>query len=149
MIGILIIAHGTLAESLIHCASHVLGKRPMRVRQLGVTIHDDPAAILPQAQDLVAHLDDGNGVLILTDIYGATPCNLASKLLQPGRVEGIAGVNLPMLIRALTYRDRPLEQMIAKAISGGCEGVVRMPKEQAQDQPQDQRQGAGPADASH
>ncbi|MCE2948682.1 MAG: PTS sugar transporter subunit IIA [bacterium] len=141
MIGILIIAHGTLAESLIHCASHVLGKRPMRVRQLGVTIHDDPAAILPQAQDLVTHLDDGSGVLILADIYGATPCNLASKLLQAGRVEGIAGVNLPMLIRALTYRDRPLEQMIAKAISGGCEGVVRMPQEQPQ--------GAGPADAAH
>lgn len=132
MIGILIIAHGTLAESLIHCASHVLGKRPMRVRQLGVTIHDDPVAILPQAQDLVAHLDDGNGVLILTDIYGATPCNLAAKLLQEGRVEGIAGVNLPMLIRALTYRDQPLEKMIAKAISGGCDGVVRMPPAQAE-----------------
>ncbi|MBC7781800.1 MAG: PTS sugar transporter subunit IIA [Proteobacteria bacterium] len=128
MIGILIIAHGTLAESLIHCASHVLGKRPMRVRQLGVTIHDDPLAILPQAQDLVTHLDDGNGVLILTDIYGATPCNLATRLLQPGRVEGIAGVNLPMLIRALTYRDKTLDAMIRKAISGGCDGVMRMPQ---------------------
>jgi len=128
MIGILIIAHGTLAESLIHCASHVLGKRPMRVRQLGVTIHDDPQAILPQAQDLVEHLDDGNGVLLLTDIYGATPCNLASKLLQPGRVEGLAGVNLPMLIRALTYREKSLDEMIQKAMSGGCEGVVRMPQ---------------------
>ena len=145
MIGILIIAHGTLAESLIHCASHVLGKRPMRVRQLGVTIHDDPAAILPQAQDLVAHLDDGNGVLILTDIYGATPCNLASKLLQPGRVEGIAGVSLPMLIRALTYRDKPLEQMLAKAISGGRDGVVRMPQQPEHGSGTD----TGQADAAH
>jgi PTS system ascorbate-specific IIA component len=145
MIGILIIAHGTLAESLIHCASHVLGKRPMRVRQLGVTIHDDPAAILPQAQDLVAHLDDGNGVLILTDIYGATPCNLASKLLQPGRVEGIAGVSLPMLIRALTYRDKPLEQMLAKAINGGCDGVVRMPHQPDHGSGND----TGQADAAH
>jgi PTS system ascorbate-specific IIA component len=143
VIGILIIAHGTLAESLIHCASHVLGKRPMRVRQLGVTIHDDPVAILPQAQDLVAHLDDGNGVLILTDIYGATPCNLAAKLLQEGRVEGIAGVNLPMLIRALTYRDQPLEKMIAKAISGGCDGVVRMPPAQVEGS------GPGQPDAAH
>jgi len=145
MIGILIIAHGTLAESLIHCASHVLGKRPMRVRQLGVTIHDDPAAILPQAQDLVAHLDDGNGVLILTDIYGATPCNLASKLLHPGRVEGIAGVSLPMLIRALTYRDKPLEQMLAKAISGGRDGVVRMPHQQGHESGTDR----GQTDAAH
>jgi len=133
VIGVLIIAHGTLAESLIHCASHVLGRRPMRVRQLGVTIHDDPQAILPQAQDLVDHLDDGNGVLILTDMYGATPCNLAARLLRPGRVEGLAGVNLPMLIRALTYRDQPLEKMISKAISGGCEGVVRMPQPEEPD----------------
>ena len=133
MIGILLIAHGTLAESLIHCASHVLGKRPMRVRQLGVTIHDDPLTILPQAQDLVAHLDDGDGVLIMTDIYGATPGNLAAKLLKPGRVEGVAGVNLPMLIRALTYRDQPFEVMIQKAIGGGREGVMRMPQEEGQD----------------
>jgi hypothetical protein len=60
MIGILIIAHGTLAESLIHCASHVLGKRPMRVRQLGVTIHDDPAAILP----LASVVNDGAGAAV-------------------------------------------------------------------------------------
>ena len=117
----------------------------MRVRQLGVTIHDDPAAILPQAQDLVAHLDDGNGVLILTDIYGATPCNLASKLLHPGRVEGIAGVSLPMLIRALTYRDKPLEQMLAKAISGGRDGVVRMPQQPHHGSGTDR----GQADAAH
>jgi PTS system ascorbate-specific IIA component len=127
MIGILIVAHGTLGESLIHCASHVLSRRPLRLRQLGVSLHDDPEAILPQAQDLVTHLDDGAGVLVLTDIYGATPANLAARLLVPGRVEGIAGVNLPMLIRALTYREQPLETMIAKAISGGCEGVLRMP----------------------
>ena len=124
MIGILIIAHGTLAESLIHCASHVLGKRPMRVRQLGVTIHDDPTAILPQAQDLVTHLDDGNGVLILTDIYGATPCNLASKLLQPGRVEGIAGVNLPLLVKALTHRRGPLDEVAAKLLDGVRDTIV-------------------------
>jgi len=133
MIGILLIAHGTLAESLIHCASHVLGKRPMRVRQLGVTIHDDPLTILPQAQDLVAHLDDGDGVLIMTDIYGATPGNLAARLLMPGRVEGVAGVNLPMLIRALNYRDQPFEVMIQKAISGGRDGVMRMPQQEGQD----------------
>ena len=143
MIGILIVAHGTLAESLIHCASHVLGKRPMRVRQLGGTIHDDPVALLPQAQDLIKHLDDGHGVLILTDIYGATPANLAAKLLQSGRVEGIAGVSLPMLVRALTYREQPLEVMIAKAMSGGCDGVVRMPAPTPSTRPD------GASDAAH
>jgi PTS system ascorbate-specific IIA component len=127
MIGILLVSHGAFGESLIHCASHVLGKRPLYVRQLGVTVHDDPEEILPTAQDLIRFLDQGQGVLVMTDIYGATPSNIASRLLQPGRVEGVAGVNLPMLIRALTYREEPLERVVAKALSGGSEGVMRMP----------------------
>ena len=77
MIGILIVAHGAFGEALIHCASHVLGKRPLRVRQVGITVHDDPDAILPQAQGLVRDLDDGDGVLVLTDMIGATPSNLS------------------------------------------------------------------------
>jgi mannose PTS system EIIA component len=63
---------------------------------------------------------------VLTDIYGATPSNIASKLLKPGRVEGLAGVNLPMLIRALTYREAPLEEVLDKALSGAGEGILRM-----------------------
>ena len=127
MIGILIITHGTLGESLIHCASHVLNKRPPRLQQLGVTAQDDPAMLLPRARALVKELDAGEGVLILTDIYGGTPSNMASKLLIPGKVEAVAGVSLPMLIRVLTYRDRDLPTIVTKAISGGCEGVLRVP----------------------
>ena len=127
MIGILIIAHGTLGESLIHCASHVLNKRPGRLRQLGVTAQDDPLLLMPQARGLVKELDGGSGVLILSDMYGGSPSNISAKLLVPGRVEGVAGVNLPMLIRVLTYRDRPLATVLTKAVSGGCEGVMRIP----------------------
>jgi PTS system ascorbate-specific IIA component len=127
MVGILIVSHGAFGESLIHCASHVLGKRPLYLRQLGVTIHDDPDAILPVAEDLIRFLDQGSGVLVFTDIYGATPSNIASRILRPGQVEGIAGVNLPMLIRALTYRDEPLEGVIDKALTGGQDGLTRMP----------------------
>jgi PTS system mannose-specific IIA component len=126
MIGILIVSHGTLGESLIHSASHVLGKRPLFLRQLGVTVHDDPEAILPVAEDLIRFLDQGQGVLVLTDMYGATPSNIAAKLLRPGRVEGLAGVNLPMLIRALTYRDEPLAVVLEKSLSGAGEGILRM-----------------------
>ena len=127
MIGLLIVSHGAFGESLIHSASHVLGKRPLFLRQLGVTVHDDPEAILPVAEDLIRFLDQGQGVLVLTDIYGATPSNIAAKLLVPGRVEGIAGVNLPMLIRALTYREENgLPDLIEKSQSGAIEGVVRM-----------------------
>ena len=127
MIGILIITHGTLGESLIHCASHVLNKRPPRLKQLGVTAQDDPTLLFPQARTLVEELNDGNGVLILSDMYGGTPSNMASKLVKPGKVEAVAGVSLPMLIRVLTYRDRDLQTIVTKAISGGCEGVMRVP----------------------
>ncbi|MGE5617281.1 MAG: PTS sugar transporter subunit IIA [Bacillota bacterium] len=127
MIGILIVSHGAFGESLIHSASHVLGKRPLYLRQVGVTVHDDPDAILPVAEDLIRYLDQGAGVLVLTDIYGATPSNIAQRLLRPGRIEGIAGVNLPMLIRALTYREETLETLLEKALSGGDEGIRRMP----------------------
>ncbi len=127
MIGILIVSHGAFGESLIHSASHVLGKRPLYVRQVGITVHDDPDALIPVAEDHIRFIDRGSGVLVLTDIYGATPSNVAQRLLVPGRVEGLAGVNLPMLIRALTYREEPLETVIAKALSGGTEGVIRMP----------------------
>ena len=126
MIGILIVSHGAFGEALIHSASHVLGRRPLRVGQVGVTVHDDPSAMLPQARELLRQLDEGDGVLVLTDIYGATPGNIALRLLVPGRVEGISGVNLPMLIRALTYRDQGLKAAVAKALSGGTEGVVHM-----------------------
>lgn len=127
MIGLLIVAHGTLGESLIHCASHVMGKRPLYLRQLGVTIHDDPDAILPQARDLVRFVDQGKGVLVLTDIFGATPSNIACRLLQSGSVEGLSGVNLPMLIKALTYRESPMNVLIEKSLSGAMDGVIRMP----------------------
>jgi PTS system mannose-specific IIA component len=127
MVGILIVSHGAFGEALIHCASHVLGRRPLYLRQLGVTVHDDPDAILPVAEDLVRFLDRGQGVLVLTDIYGATPSNIAARLLVPGRVEGVAGVNLPMLIRALTYREEgALAGLIDKALSGATEGIVRL-----------------------
>jgi PTS system ascorbate-specific IIA component len=127
MIGILLITHGTLGESLIHCVSHVLNKRSPRLQQLGVTAQDDPAMLLPHARALVKELDAGYGVLILTDMYGGTPSNMASKLVIPGKVEAVAGVSLPMLIRVLTYRDRELPTIVTKAISGGCEGVMRVP----------------------
>ena len=127
MIGILLITHGTLGESLIHCASHVLNKRPPRLKQLSITAQDDPHNLLPQARNLVKELDDGDGVLVLTDMYGGSPANIGAKLIAPGKVEGVAGVNLPMLIRVLTYRDKNLQTIVTKAVSGGCDGVVRMP----------------------
>ena len=124
MIGILIVAHGALGESLIQCATHVMGSRPPLLEQFGIDMHDDPFTLLPVMQKVVQDLDEGDGVLILSDIYGATPCNIVSKLVKQNSVEGIAGVNLPMLVRALTYRNGDLTKLAEKALSGGQEGVI-------------------------
>jgi len=126
MIGILIISHGDLGNSLIHCANHVMGKKSEHLMHLGITTQDDPDVIIPKALELLKHLDCGDGVLILSDICGATPCNIASQLVSPGRVECLSGVNLSMLVRALTYRNEPLKSLIEKALSGGKEGVIRI-----------------------
>jgi PTS system ascorbate-specific IIA component len=126
MISILIIAHDSLPDSLAKAVTHVLGARPPQFETLSVAASDDPFNLMPAAKDLVRKLDSGDGVLIFSDIYGATPCNLATKLMIPGRVEVVAGVNLPMLVRAFTYRVKGMDTMIKKAISGGCDGVVRI-----------------------
>lgn len=126
MIGVLIIGHDTLPESLAQAATHVLGSRPAQFDVLPVTCDDDPLDLLPRAKAAVAKLDSGDGVVVFSDIYGATPCNLVGKLIEPGRVEAVAGVNLPMLIRAFTYRGKDLDTLIKKAVSGGCEGVLHL-----------------------
>jgi mannose PTS system EIIA component len=128
VIGLFLITHTTYGESLIQCACHVLNKSPQQLAQLGVTEQDDPLDLLPTARDMVKLVDSGSGVLIMTDVYGATPSNMAMKLLEPGRIEGIAGVNLPMLLRALTYRDKDMETLVLRATAGGRDGIVNMLK---------------------
>ena len=94
--------------------------------QLGVALQDDPLDIMPLARDMLQLVDTGEGVLIMTDLYGATPSNIATKLLKPGQIEGVAGVNLPMLLRALTYRDKGMETLITRAVAGGRDGVLNL-----------------------
>ena len=126
MIGILIVAHDTLGDSLVRAVTHVLGARPPQFEALGVAAGDDPLLVLPKAREAVVRLDTGDGVLVVSDIFGATPCNLACKLLAPGHIEGIAGVNLPMLVRAFTYRGKGMDTLMKKAVSGGCDGVLHI-----------------------
>ncbi|MDP1651855.1 MAG: PTS fructose transporter subunit IIA [Rhodocyclaceae bacterium] len=128
MIGILLITHETLGESLLQCACHVLNKQPEQLLQLGVAPGDDPNDLLPLARQMLKLVDTGEGVLIMTDIYGASPANLAGKLLQPGKVEGLAGISLPMLLRALGYRDKGMETLLTRATGGGRDGVINMLK---------------------
>ena len=126
MIGILLITHGSFGEALVQNACHVLNKRPLQLNQLGVSAQDDPLDLLPLARQMLHLLDNGKGVLVLTDIFGASPANLALKLLEPGRIEGLAGVNLPMLLRALNYRDKGMETLLVRARDGGRDGILNM-----------------------
>jgi PTS system ascorbate-specific IIA component len=128
MIGIFLITHITYGESLIQCACHVLNKRPPQIAQLGIAAQDDPLDILPLAREMLGLVDRGRGALILTDIYGGTPSNIGMKLLEAGRVEAVAGVNLPMLLRALNYRDKDMETLLTRTMAGGRDGVINVLK---------------------
>lgn len=126
MIGILLITHGSYGEALVQNACHVLNKRPPQLNQLGLSAQDDPLDLLPLARQMLHLVDDGDGVLLLSDLFGATPSNLALKLLEPGRVEGLTGVNLPMLLRALNYRDKGMTTLLVRARDGGRDGILNM-----------------------
>ena len=124
MIGVLLITHGRYGEDLLASASHVLGRALDHTGHLSVSVKDDPEKMFGEALRLLKSLDDGTGVLVMTDMYGATPCNIASRLIEQGNVEAVSGVSLPMLVRSLAYRDAPLTKVRDKAITGGTEGVV-------------------------
>jgi len=126
VIGVLVISHGAIGETLLASAEQILGAPPAQAAALGVARGDDPEAVLERARALAARLDDGAGLLVLTDMFGATPCNVAARLLADGRVEGVSGVSLPMLVRVLSRRDGPLAAAVQRALSGGTEGVVHM-----------------------
>lgn len=126
MIGLLLITHGICGESLFECVCHVQGDAPEQVACLGVCAGDDLDAITLRAHELRDGVDTGEGVLVLTDMVGATPANVAAKLLGCARTACVAGVNLPMLLRTLTYRHQELTGLVAKAMAGGREGVLEI-----------------------
>jgi PTS system ascorbate-specific IIA component len=130
MIGVLIVAHSPLASALAAGASHVYSCAPERaesqVRVLDVLPDADVPATVDHARGLAAQVDDGSGVLVLTDIFGSTPGNVAARLAEPERVAVVAGVNLPMLLRALCYRDGKLADTVEKALAGGIQGVLQV-----------------------
>ncbi|OIR10449.1 PTS system mannose-specific EIIAB component [mine drainage metagenome] len=129
MVGILLITHNGLGESLIDCLRHVMGSAPAHVKALSVLAQDDPVLKEKEARALIAELDEGQGVLLLSDVYGATPCNIARRLCQPGRIEGVAGVNLPMLLRVACNCNKSLDEQVQRALEGGKECIVSIDSE--------------------
>jgi PTS system ascorbate-specific IIA component len=126
MAGILVVAHNALGESLVDCVRHVLGRTPENVRVLSVYADDDPAQKLKEGHELVQQLDTGKGVLILADIFGATPSNVARQLCHKEHIMGVAGVNLPMLLRVVCHPSKSMPELAQIALEGGRECIVTM-----------------------
>ena len=125
---IFLIAHAPLAHALRECALHVFADSADSLLALDVLPHAAPEDTLAQAQHLLADAPD-MPTLILTDLFGATPCNIAQRLVQGRPARLVAGVNLPMLLRALCYRTEPLEALVQRALAGAIQGVVQVPME--------------------
>ena len=126
MVGILLITHAPLGKAFIEAATHVFRGAPEHLESLDVVADQDPEEVRRLAREAIARMDDGAGVLVLTDIIGATPCNCTLAFCVPGKVEVVAGVSLPMLLRAISYRHNTLDSVAEMALAGGQRGMCRV-----------------------
>lgn len=126
MVGILLLTHAPLGNAFIEAATHVFRGRPERLEAIDVRADEDPAEVNCRAKEVITRLDDGSGVLVITDVMGGTPSNCTKRLGEPGHVEVIAGISLPMLLRALTYRNDTIDVVVEMALAGGQSGAVRV-----------------------
>ena len=137
-VGIVLIAHAPLAAALAAAGAHVYACAPERagaqLRVFDVQPDSDTPENVAKARALLREVDSGSGVLVLTDAFGASPGNVAAQLAEPGRVAVIAGVNLPMLLRALCYREGSLAETAEKALAGGTQGVMQVASTSVQHQ---------------
>ncbi|WP_213958436.1 MULTISPECIES: PTS sugar transporter subunit IIA [unclassified Variovorax] len=144
MNSIFVIAHSPLAQALRQCALHVFPDCEQSIVALDVLPNVPPEESLASARIMLEQQYDAprSQVLVLTDVFGATPCNIAQKLIDGTRSRLVAGVNLPMLLRAVTYRHEPLDALVQRAIAGGNAGVMQVavaaPQNQARRKHSDQ-----------
>lgn len=122
--GLVLITHNDIGEQLLRTATRTIGQCATETRVVSVTEDSDPDHLLQCARRCIREVDQGAGALILTDCFGSTPSNIASRLLDEGNVQVLSGLSLPMLIKVLNYSDLPLPELANKAVVGGCEGIV-------------------------
>lgn len=123
-VGVLLVTHGSIGKDLLATTVATLGICPLGTAALSVRAEDDPDLLGQRAAALVAKIDQGDGVLVLTDIYGSTPSNIAYRLLRPMGIRVVSGVNLPMMLRVMNYPQLNLDALAEKAISGGRDGIM-------------------------
>jgi len=122
-VGVLIITHEGIADAILDTAVNILGKCPLSVAVLPAARDCDTDQLRQRVAQKVDEVDQGDGVLVLLDIYGSTPSNIACSVAEPDRVRVISGINLPMLVRVFNYCDLALPELAEKALSGGRDGV--------------------------
>ncbi len=133
MAGILIVAHAPLASALKECAAHIYGVLPERVAAFDIVPDKETAELAQEGRIQLLNLMEENGAVVLTDVFGGTPSNVAAQLaisrevaVQPvvlPNVKVLAGVNLPMLLRTICYRSTPLDELVDKVLAGGVQGI--------------------------
>ena len=123
-VGIFVITHNNIGQQLLETARIMLGTCPLETENLAIQSDCDLEASISKAASIIEKLDTGDGVLVLTDMYGSTPSNIANRLGNDSSVTVISGVNLPMLIRVLNYPRLNLEQLAEKARTGGHDGIM-------------------------
>jgi PTS system mannose-specific IIA component len=123
--SILIIAHAPLASALRACVLHVFPDAAGVVVAMDVQADMPVDSVLAAARQHIDHLPDEQ-VLVLTDVFGATPCNIAQKVVDGVRAKLVAGVNVPMLLRTVNYRHEPLDLLVTRAIAGGTQCIMQV-----------------------
>lgn len=124
-VGVLLITHEGIGKPLVEVATRLLRQLPLKTEAMEVPFDGDPEALLPSASAALRRVDGGHGVLVLTDLYGATPSNLAGMLSRIGTpVRRVSAVNLPMLLRIMNYAELELDELPAVAAAGARNGVI-------------------------
>ena len=129
--GLLLITHGKLGQDMLETVTTIMCQCPLQVKTISVSSNCDPDAEFGAARDACAELDQGNGVLVMTDLFGSTPSNIAGRLLERYNVQVISGVSVPMLLRILNYPDASLEKLAEIAVEGAHNGVIVSTRKQA------------------
>jgi PTS system ascorbate-specific IIA component len=126
MVGILLLTHAPLGQAFIAAVAHVFRAPTERFEAIDVTADQDISEVNALARRAIARLDEGDGVLVITDIKGGTPSNCCNSLCDAGHVQVIAGISLPMLLRAITYRRDTLDVVTEMALAGAQNGAVKI-----------------------
>ena len=124
-VGILLVTHRDIGKQLLLTATSVFGKNPFQVELLSVDNYDQPNDVKELAEKYVKFLDNGAGVLVLTDIIGTTPSNIASSI-NHDKIKVVAGLNLSMILNVFNYPEKSLDQLSIKALEGGIQGVSKV-----------------------